>query len=125
MCENVKATLEILKQKKSNLTKGEIVVVFQQVVNDLNKQGERMKNLEQNVEEMKLELSNVKTDVQKILLVVEDLKKLREHGLLYKILLGENAKYFYITVMVALVVLAALFGVPASEFKGLLPTIGG
>ena len=84
-----------------------------------------MKNLEQNVEEMKLELSNVKTDVQKILLVVEDLKKLREHGLLYKILLGENAKYFYITVMVALVVLAALFGVPASEFKGLLPTIGG
>lgn len=46
MCENVKAALEILKQKKSNLTKGEIVVVFQQVVYDLNKQGERMTNLE-------------------------------------------------------------------------------
>ena len=46
MCENVKATLELLKQKKSNLTKGEIVVVFQQVVYDLNKQGERMTELE-------------------------------------------------------------------------------
>ena len=46
MCENVKAALDMLKQKKSNLTKGEIVVVFQQVVYDLNKQGERMTELE-------------------------------------------------------------------------------
>jgi len=126
MCEKVEAALEVVKQSKKSLTKGEIVMVFQQVVYDLNKQGERMKGLEQSVGEVKAELSNVKLDVQKILSVVEELKRTRnEHGLLYKILLGENAKYFYITVMVFLVVLAALFGVPASEFKGLLPTIGG
>ena len=125
MCEKVEAALEVVKQSKKSLTKGEIIMVFQQVVNDLNKQGERMKSLEQSVGEVKEELSNVKSDVQKILSVVEELQRARnEHGLLYKILLGENAKYFYITVMVALVVLAALFGVPASEFKGLLPTIG-
>lgn len=126
MCEKVEAALEVVKQSKKSLTKGEIVMVFQQVVYDLNKQGERMKSLEQSVGEVKEELSNVKSDVQKILYVVEELKRARnEHGLLYKILLGENAKYFYFTVMVALVVLAALFGVPASEFKGIIPMIGG
>lgn len=126
MCEKVEAALEVVKQSKKSLTKGEIVMVFQQVVYDLNKQGERMKSLEKNVEEMRTDLSNVKTDVQKILVALEDLKKSKqEHGLLYKILLGENAKYFYFTVMVALIVLAALFGVPASEFKGIVPMIGG
>ena len=85
MCENVKAALDMIKQKKSNLTKGEIVVVFQQVVYDLSKQGERMTNLEKNVEEMKSELSNVKTDVQKILTVVEDLKERKKESFWSKI----------------------------------------
>ena len=53
MCEKVEAALAIVKQSKKSLTKGEIVMVFQQVVEDLSKQGERMKSLEKNVEEMK------------------------------------------------------------------------
>lgn len=75
MCEKVEAALEVVKQSKKSLTKGEIVMVFQQVVYDLSKQGERMKNLEQIVEEMKTDISNVKIDVQKILTVVEGLKQ--------------------------------------------------
>lgn len=75
MCEKVEAALEVVRQSKKSLTKGEIVMVFQQVVYDLNKQGERMKSLEQSVEEVKTELANVKIDVQKILVAVEGLKQ--------------------------------------------------
>ena len=75
MCEKVEAALEVVKQSKKSLTKGEIVMVFQQVVYDLNKQGERMKNLEKNFEEMNTKLQNLTVDVQKILDVVEGLKK--------------------------------------------------
>lgn len=75
MCEKVEAALEVVKQSKKSLTKGEIVMVFQQVVYDLNKQGERMKNLEKNFEEMNTKLQDLTVDVQKILVVVEGLKQ--------------------------------------------------
>lgn len=75
MCEKVEAALEVVKQSKKSLTKGEIVMVFQQVVYDLNKQGERMKNLEKNFEEMNTKLQDLTIDVQKILVVVEGLKQ--------------------------------------------------
>ena len=67
MCENVKATLEILKQKKSNLTKGEIVVVFQQVVNDLNKQGERMTNIERRMESLEAKMDAGFAEIKRLI----------------------------------------------------------
>lgn len=85
MCEKVEAALEVVKQSKKNLTKGEIVMVFQQVVYDLSKQGERMKSLEKNMEEMKTDMSNLKVDVQKILTVVEDLKAEKKNSFWTKI----------------------------------------
>lgn len=85
MCEKVEAALEVVKQSKKSLTKGEIVMVFQQVVYDLNKQGERMKSLEQSVEEVKTELTNVKIDVQKILAAVEGLKQEKKKSFWEKI----------------------------------------
>lgn len=124
MCEKVQAAIDIVKQSK-NLTKGEIVMVFQQVVYDLNKQGkelesqgERMTKLEKRIESIEEKMEKGFADLKELI------SRKNEHGLLYKILLGENAKYFYFTVMLALIVLAALFGVPASEFKGLIP-LGG
>lgn len=85
MCEKVEAALEVVKQSKKSLTKGEIVMVFQQVVYDLNKQGERMKNLEKNFEEMNTKLQDLTVDVQKILVVVEGLKQEKKPSIWEKI----------------------------------------
>ena len=54
MCGKVETALEMMKQRKT-LTKGEIVMVFQQVVYDLKNQGERMTNLENEVSSLKEE----------------------------------------------------------------------
>lgn len=57
MCDKVRTAIEVIKtQKKRALTKGEIVVLFQQVAADLGKQGERMTNLEKEVSTVKEEM---------------------------------------------------------------------
>ena len=125
MCEKVQAAIDIVKQSK-NLTKGEIVMVFQQVVYDLNKQGKELESQGERMTNMEKRIESLEVKVESGFKRIEDLlMQKKEHGLLYKILLGDNAKYFYFTIMFALAVLAALFGVPASEFKGLIPRIGG
>lgn len=113
MCENVKAALDMIKQKKSNLTKGEIVVVFQQVVYDLNKQGERMTSLENSVKEMKSELTNVKLDVQKILTVVEELQKEKTKPSFWERipLLKEVPTVVWFIIWTIVIALCCLFGV--------------
>lgn len=46
MCEKVEAALDMIKEKRT-ITKGELVMVFQQVALDLGKQGERIKMIEE------------------------------------------------------------------------------
>ena len=115
MCEKVEAALEVVKQSKKSLTKGEIVMVFQQVVYDLSKQGERMTNLEKSVEEVKSELSNVKTDVQKVLTIVEDLKAEKKETFWSKIpLLKEIPLPVWLILWTAVTAIFCLLGVNPS-----------
>ena len=46
MCEKTKAVLDILETRKKPLTKGEIMTVFKKVVEDSEKMGVRMTNIE-------------------------------------------------------------------------------
>lgn len=48
MCEKVETALAMVKEKKS-LSKGEIIMVFQQVALDLGKQGEKIKMIEERI----------------------------------------------------------------------------
>lgn len=48
MCEKVETALAMVKGKKS-LSKGEIIMVFQQVALDLGKQGEKIKMIEERI----------------------------------------------------------------------------
>lgn len=48
MCEKVETALAMVRGKKS-LSKGEIIMVFQQVALDLGKQGEKIKMIEERI----------------------------------------------------------------------------
>ena len=69
MCERVKTAVEMAQNKKT-LSRGDIVVMFQQVALDLAKQGERMTEFEKRIEslEQKTDSGFAKTD--KVLAVV-------------------------------------------------------
>lgn len=126
MCDKVRTAIELIKtQKKRTISKGEIVVLFQQVASDLGKQGERMTNLEKEVSCVKEEMRIGFDEVNKKLRDVTDLiRGLKRESLLQKILLGENAKYFWFAVIITLLIIGGILGVPATGFNGLI-SLGG
>jgi len=119
MCDRTRTAIEIIQaQPRKTLTKEETLMLFQKVIEDNEKIGVRMTNLEKRVESLE------KTVVDGFKNLEELIKKKEEHGLLYKILLGDNAKYFWITIIVSLLLLGGLLGVPTTGFNGIL-NIGG
>lgn len=119
MCDKVRTALEVIKtQKNKSLTKGEIVILFQQVVSDLSKQGEKMTNLEKEVSALKEEMRAGFADIKKL---IEDKKSMT---LFEMIMALSTHKYFWMTLMVFLLLLGGLLGVPTTGFNGLL-SLGG
>lgn len=119
MCERTRTAIEIIQaQPRKTLTKEETLMLFQKVIEDNEKIGARMTNVEKRLENLE------ETVVSGFKNLEELIKKKEEHGLLYKILLGDNAKYFWIAVIVALLLLGGLLGVPTTGFNGIL-NIGG
>lgn len=119
MCDKVRTALEVIKtQKNKSLTKGEIVILFQQVVSDLSKQGEKMTNLEKEVSALKEEMRAGFADIKKL---IEDKKTMT---LFEMIMALSTHKYFWMTLIVFLLLLGGLLGVPTTGFNGLL-SLGG
>lgn len=122
MCDKVQTAIEVIRtQKRKTLNKEETLMLFTQVVSDLSKQGEKMTNLEKEVTALKEEMRGGFDEVNQKLRDVTDLiRDLKKPSLLQKIVLGENAKYFWFTIIVALLILGGLLGVPATSFNGIL-----
>lgn len=119
MCDKVRTALEVITtQKNKSLTKGEIVILFQQVVSDLSKQGEKMTNLEKEVSALKEEMRAGFADIKKL---IEDKKSMT---LFEMIMALSTHKYFWMTLIVFLLLLGGLLGVPTTGFNGLL-SLGG
>lgn len=119
MCERARTAIEVIQsQKRKTLTKEETLMLFQKVIEDSEKMGVRMTNLEKRMEVLENKMDAGFKKLERII------TKKEEHGLIYKILLGQNAKYFYITLIVALLLLGGLLGVPTTGFNGIL-NIGG
>lgn len=123
MCEKARTAIEVIKtQKRKTLSKEETLMLFQKVIEDNTKMGDRMTNLEKRMASVEEEVRTGFDEVNQKLHELTELMK--EPSLFQKIILGENAKYFWITVIVALLILGGLLGVPATGFNGLI-SLGG
>lgn len=119
MCNKIKTAIEIIKtQKRKTLTKEELLMLFEKVIEDDSRMGERMTNLEKEFAALKEETKNGFDEVNKKLLEIAVL--IKEPSLFQKIVLGQNAKYFWFTVIVGLIILGGLLGVPATSFNGII-----
>jgi hypothetical protein len=125
MCENVQTALEVIKtQKKRTLTKGEIVVLFQQVVSDLSKQGEKMTNLEREVSLLKEETRQGFDEVNQRLHEVMDAIKNKPKTFWDRIpLLKDIPTWFWIIIWTALIIFGGIMGV-SPEFVKYIKTGG-
>lgn len=117
MCEKVETALQMVKQRK-NLTKGEIVMVFQQVVYDLKSQGERMTNLEKEVSSVKEEMRQGFDEVNQRLHEVMEAIKNKPKTFWEKIpLLKEIPTWFWIILWTIVLIFGALLGVNPEFIK--------
>lgn len=119
MCENVQTALEVIKtQNKRTLTKGEIVVLFQQVVSDLSKQGEKMTNLEREVSLLKEETRQGFDEVNQRLHEVMDAIKNKPKTFWDRIpLLKDIPTWFWIIIWTALIIVGGVLGVNPEFIK--------
>ena len=119
MCQNVRSAIDVIKvQKRKTLTKEETLMLFTKVIEDSEKMGERMTNLEKRMEALESKMDAGFADIKKLI------EENRPLSLFDKILLLKDQKLFWIFLIVALLILAGLMGVPTTGFNGVL-NIGG
>lgn len=119
MCDKVRTAIELIKtQKKRTISKGEIVVLFQQVASDLGKQGERMTNLEKEVSCVKEEMRHGFDEVNKKLNDVMLAIKTKENTFWDRIpLLKEIPTWFWIILWSVVLICGGLLGVSPDFIK--------
>lgn len=124
MCERTKAAVDMLAQNKKTITKGEIVMVFRKVIEDSEKMGVRMTEIEKRMtsleEKMDAGFNGLYSQFQELKNLIEK----RELSLFEKIMALKDHKLFWVSLIVGLLILGGLLGVPATDFKGIL-NIGG
>lgn len=125
--------LEMLKSqpRKGGLTAGQIKLAEAQAADyksqkgEIKMLGERMTNLEKKMSAMEEEQTRRFDNIEK---QMSELKTLIiEHNkrtLIDIILELKDHKYFWLTMIIIILVLAALFGVPVTGFNGIL-SVGG
>lgn len=119
--------LEMLKSqpRKGGLSTGQIKLAeaqaadFKSQKGEIKMLGERMTNVEKRLETLE---NTVVTGFAEIKKILEENKKPRT--LFEKIIALQDHKFFWITLIVSLLILGALFGVPVTGFNGIL-NIGG
>jgi len=119
MCDKVQTALEVIKtQSKKTLTKGEIVMLFQQVVSDLGKQGEKMSNLEKELSLLKEETRQGFDEVTQRLHEVMEAIKNKPKTFWERIpLLKEIPTWFWIILWTIVLIFGALLGVNPDFIK--------
>lgn len=126
MCEKTKAVLDILETRKKPLTKGEIMTVFKKVVEDSEKMGVRMTNIEKRMSSLEEKTDNgfksMSEQFDSIRKLIEE--KHRTPTLLETVVALKDHKMFWIFLIVSLLILGSLLGVKTSGFDGILH-IGG
>jgi superfamily II RNA helicase len=126
MCEKTKAVLDILETRKKPLTKGEIMTVFKKVVEDSEKMGVRMTNIEKRMSSLEEKTDNgfksMTEQFEKIKSLIEE--KHRTPTLLETVVALKDHKMFWIFLIVVLLIVGSLLGVKTSGFNGIL-NIGG
>ena len=120
MCDNVRSAIEVIKiqTNRKSLTKEETLILFQKVIEDSEKMGERMTNLEKRMVSLEEKMDTGFAEIKSLI------EKNKPLTLFDKVLLLKDQKLFWIFLIVALLILAGLLGVPTTGFNGIL-NIGG
>ena len=119
MCDKTRTAIEVIKtQRRKTLSKEETLMLFNQVIKDNEKMGERMTNIEKRMESIENKMDAGFADIKKL---IEDSRRMT---LFEKIMALSTHKYFWITLIITLLIIGGVLGVSPSGFSNIV-TFGG
>lgn len=119
MCDRAKTAVEVIRsQKRKTLTKEETLMLFQKVIEDSEKMGVRMTNLEKRMETLETKMDAGFDEIKKLIAANRPLT------LFEKIVALKDAKFFWISIIILLLIVGGILGVKPDLFGGIV-SIGG
>lgn len=118
MCDHTKTAIEVIQaQPRKTLSKEETLMLFKKVIEDNEKLGGRMTNMEKRLEALETKMEAGFKDIKELL-------EKRPLTVFEKIVALKDHRMFWITIIVTLLIISALMGVPMTGFNGIL-NVGG
>lgn len=120
MCERARTAVDMLQEQEKDLTKGEIVMVFRKVIEDLEQQGDRMTRLEEKVTSLEQKVDAGFSELKEL---IERRNKTFSEKI--KGLCTKEALPFWFCIILIILGCFAVLGVPLTEWKGIISSVKG
>ena len=123
MCENVRSAIDVLKTQsnRKTLTRGETIMLFDKVIEDSKKMGERMTEIENRVVKVEEKLTIVDGKIDNLTTKIDGLINKPS---VFATKLADN-KWFWISIIIFMLLIGSLFGANIDWARGAFTITGG
>ena len=123
MCQNVRSAIDIIKTQtnRKTLNRGETIMLFEKVIEDSQKMGDRMTELEHRVGNIENKLTVVDGKIDNL---NANIDRLLNKQSVFATKLADN-KWFWISIIVLMLLIGSLLGANTDWIKGAFTITGG
>lgn len=123
MCQNVRSAIDVIKTQtnRKTLNRGETIMLFEKVIEDSQKMGDRMTELEHRVGNIENKLTVVDGKIDNL---NANIDRLLNKQSIFATKLADN-KWFWISIIVLMLLIGSLLGANTDWIKGAFTITGG
>lgn len=123
MCQSVRSAIDVIKTQtnRKTLNRGETIMLFEKVIEDSQKMGDRMTELEHRVGNIENKLTVVDGKIDNL---NANIDRLLNKQSVFATKLADN-KWFWISIIVLMLLIGSLLGANTDWIKGAFTITGG
>lgn len=123
MCQSVRSAIDVIKTQtnRKTLNRGETIMLFEKVIEDSQKMGDRMTELEHRVGNIENKLTVVDGKIDNL---NANIDRLLNKQSIFATKLADN-KWFWISIIVLMLLIGSLLGANTDWIKGAFTITGG
>lgn len=123
MCQSVRSAIDVIKTQtnRKTLNRGETIMLFEKVIEDSQKMGDRMTELEHRVGNIENKLTVVDGKIDNL---NANIDRLLNKQSIFATKLADN-KWFWISIIIFMLLIGSLLGANTDWIKGAFTITGG
>lgn len=123
MCQSVRSAIDVIKTQtnRKTLNRGETIMLFEKVIEDSQKMGDRMTELEHRVGNIESKLTVVDGKIDNL---NANIDRLLNKQSIFATKLADN-KWFWISIIIFMLLIGSLLGANTDWIKGAFTITGG